>query len=197
MRRQIEGDWCEIGIPENATVHETALIETSMCFDLWRSEQPGALVMEEGAGIYTGTILDVGPRGKLRLGRCAIVTAAVVMCDLQITIGDYALISWNVVIMDSYRMPIGRGERAKAMTQLPTQSERRPRGLELTPRPVTIESNVWIGFDSVILPGVTIGEGSIVGCRSVVDCDVPAYTVVGGNPARVIKQIPRPEAAHA
>ncbi len=54
-------------------------------------------------------------------------------------------------------------------------------------RPVRIGNNVWIGFDSVVLPGVTIGDGSIVGCRSVVADDVPPYTLVAGNPARVIR----------
>ena len=52
-------------------------------------------------------------------------------------------------------------------------------------RPVRIGRNVWIGFDSCVLPGVTIGEGAIVGARSVVAADVPPYTIVAGNPARV------------
>jgi acetyltransferase-like isoleucine patch superfamily enzyme len=56
-------------------------------------------------------------------------------------------------------------------------------------RPVRIGDNVWIGFDAVILPGVTIGQGSIVGARSVVAEDVPPFTVAAGNPARVIKQL--------
>lgn len=47
---------------------------------------------------------------------------------------------------------------------------------------------VWIGARSVILQGVTIGEGAVVAAGSVVSKDVPAYTVVGGCPARVIKQ---------
>jgi len=54
-------------------------------------------------------------------------------------------------------------------------------------RPVRIERNVWIGFDSCVLPGVTIGQGSVVGARSVVAEDVPPYAVVAGNPARVIR----------
>ena len=47
--------------------------------------------------------------------------------------------------------------------------------------------DVWIGYDSLIMPGVTIGNGAIVSSRSVVVSDVPAYTVVGGNPARPVK----------
>lgn len=52
--------------------------------------------------------------------------------------------------------------------------------------PVTIEDDVWIGANSTILPGRTIGTGSIVGAGSVVTKDVAPWTVVGGNPARII-----------
>lgn len=55
--------------------------------------------------------------------------------------------------------------------------------------PIVIEDNVWIGARSVILKGVTIGEGSIVACDSVVTKDVPPFTIVAGNPARVVKHI--------
>jgi len=50
-----------------------------------------------------------------------------------------------------------------------------------------IGNDVWIGYDSLVMPGVHIGNGAIVAARSVVVSDVPAYSVVGGNPARVIK----------
>lgn len=54
-------------------------------------------------------------------------------------------------------------------------------------RPVTIEDDVWIGSRVTILPGVTIGKGAVIGASAVVTKDVPAYAVVGGNPARVLK----------
>ncbi len=53
---------------------------------------------------------------------------------------------------------------------------------------VTIEKNVWIGDGAMIVPGVTIGEGSVIAMGSVVTKDVPKYSVVGGNPAKVIKK---------
>ncbi len=48
--------------------------------------------------------------------------------------------------------------------------------------------DVWIGYDALIMPGVRIGDGAIVAARAVVTTDVPAYAVVGGNPARIIKR---------
>jgi virginiamycin A acetyltransferase len=50
-----------------------------------------------------------------------------------------------------------------------------------------IGNDVWIGYEALIMPGVKIGNGAIVAARSVVTADVPAYTIVGGNPARPIK----------
>lgn len=56
-------------------------------------------------------------------------------------------------------------------------------------RPIVIEDKVWIGINSTILPGVTIGYGSIIGAQSVVTHDVPPMTIVAGNPAKIIKRI--------
>ncbi|WP_295762233.1 CatB-related O-acetyltransferase [uncultured Oscillibacter sp.] len=53
---------------------------------------------------------------------------------------------------------------------------------------IVIGNDVWIGYEAVILSGVTIGDGAIVGARSVVTRDVPPYTIVGGVPARPIRR---------
>jgi len=50
-----------------------------------------------------------------------------------------------------------------------------------------VGNDVWIGYDALVMPGVTIGNGAIVSARSVVTSDVPAYAIVGGNPARTIR----------
>lgn len=51
-----------------------------------------------------------------------------------------------------------------------------------------VGNDVWIGYDALILPGVKIGDGAVVGARSVVTKDIPPYTIVAGNPATVIRQ---------
>ncbi|KVS41215.1 sugar O-acetyltransferase [Burkholderia ubonensis] len=56
-------------------------------------------------------------------------------------------------------------------------------------KPIVIERNVWIGAGATIIGGVTVGENSVVGAGSVVTKDVPPNTLVGGNPARVIRSI--------
>lgn len=56
-------------------------------------------------------------------------------------------------------------------------------------KPIHIEKRVWIGVAATILPGVRIGENSIIGANAVVTKDVPSNTIVGGNPARILKKI--------
>ena len=56
---------------------------------------------------------------------------------------------------------------------------------------VIIEDDVWIGLKSTILKGVTIGRGAVVAAGSVVTKDVPPFTLVAGNPARFIRELPR------
>ena len=59
----------------------------------------------------------------------------------------------------------------------------------LTCKPVLLKRNCWIGAGATILPGVTVGENAVIGAGAVVTKDVEANTVVGGNPARVIKRL--------
>jgi acetyltransferase-like isoleucine patch superfamily enzyme len=183
--RTLPWDWYPGTIPDNVMIDETAYVETSFSFHLYRSEEPVGVRIGRAASTYLGTMFDVGPRGRVSLGDYALVHGARIICDAEVEIGDYALISWNVVLMDSYRVPLDPAERRRELERVPG---RRPRHLASgTGRPVRIGRNVWVGFDACVLPGVTIGEGAVVGARSVVDQDVPPYTVVAGNPARVVR----------
>ena len=56
-------------------------------------------------------------------------------------------------------------------------------------KPVLIGNNVWVGCRAIILKGVTIGEGAVVAAGAVVTKDVPPFTLVAGNPARVIREV--------
>ena len=190
--RTLDWDWYPGAIPENVIVDDTAYIESTFSFHLYRSQQAGGVQYGRGASTYIGTMFDVGPQGRVKLGDCALVHGARIICDAEISIGDYALISWNVVLMDTYRLSTNPQARRKELELVPA---RRPRFLadDVRARPICIERNVWIGFDACILPGVTIGEGSIVGAKSVVFENVPPFTIVGGNPARLIRKIDRDE----
>ena len=188
--RTLEWDWYQGAIPENVIVDEMAYIETTFSFHLYRSRQAGGVQYGPGASTYLGTMFDVGPRGRVMLGQCALVHGARIICDAEVSIGDYALISWNVVLMDTYRLPMDPQARQKELQLLPTRNPRFA-DANIEAKPIRIERNVWIGFDACVLPGVTIGECSIVGAKSVVMESVPPFTVVAGNPARVIRELDR------
>ena len=186
--RTLPWDWYPGTLPANVLIDKTAFIETTYSFYLYRSQASIGLKMGYGASTYLGTMFDVGPHGQVRLGDYALVHGAWIICDAAVEIGDHALISWNVVIMDSYRVPFNPAERRRLLERVPFILPRRITAA-VQARPIHIGCNVWIGFDTCVLPGVTIGAGAIVGARSVVTGDVAPYTVVAGNPARVIRHL--------
>lgn len=186
--RTLSWDWYPGKVPHNVVIDETAYVETTFSFYLFRSELPAGVKYGRGASTYLGTMFDVGPRGRVELGEYALVHGARIICDKEVLIGDYALISWNVVFMDTYRLPFNSGARRKELERVPG-NPLRVASAEVPARPIRVERNVWIGFDACILPGITIGEGSVVGAKSVVTETVPPFTVVAGNPARVIRQL--------
>lgn len=102
-----------------------------------------------------------------------------VTCINEIRIGNNVRMGKNILITDNSHGLSEKSEIEIAPNKRPLYS----RG------PVIIEDNVWIGEKSSILPGVSVGYGSIIAANSVVTKDVPPFTVVGGNPAKVIKEI--------
>ena len=66
--------------------------------------------------------------------------------------------------------------------------ETRIQGWEVA-KPIVIEDNVWLGGGAILLPGVNVGQNAVVGAGAVVNRSFPTYTVVAGNPARVIREI--------
>jgi acetyltransferase-like isoleucine patch superfamily enzyme len=64
-----------------------------------------------------------------------------------------------------------------------------PKEIDLGEREITIGSDAWVGANAMILRGVTIGTGGIVGAGAVVTTNVPAYTIVAGNPAHPIREL--------
>ncbi len=186
--RTLPWDWYPGSIPGNVVLDETAYVETSFSFYLYRSRRPGGVTYCRGASTYLGTMFDVGPNGRVELGEFALVHGARIICDSEILIGAYALVSWNVVFMDTYRLPFDIAQRRTELQRV-TACEPRVPCAEVPARPIRVERNVWLGFEACVLPGVTIGEGSVVGAKSVVTEDVPPFTVVAGNPARVIRRL--------
>ncbi|MCH1624283.1 sugar O-acetyltransferase [Fredinandcohnia quinoae] len=108
-------------------------------------------------------------------------------------VGENFYANFNCVFLDACEIRIGKncfiapGVHIYTATH-PLNAEERISGKEYG-KPVTIGDNVWIGGSSVINPGVTIGNNVVVASGSVVTKNVPDNVVVGGNPARIIKEI--------
>ena len=116
-------------------------------------------------------------------------------CDYgeNISIGSNCYINYNCVILDCANVTIGDnvliGPNCGIYTAIhPLESEVRLLGLE-TAKPVTIKNGVWLGGNVTILPGVTIGEKSVIGAGSVVTKDGPDHVLAYGNPCKVVKSL--------
>ncbi len=108
------------------------------------------------------------------------------VCHTGISIGDDVIISWGVTIVDHNSHALDWGRRRHDVTNW-MKGIKNWVGVKIAP--VTIGNKVWIGFGATILKGVTVGEGAVIGAQAVVTHDVPAYTVVAGNPARIIRNL--------
>ncbi len=126
--------------------------------------------VEEGFGLFPPFHTDFGKH--ITVGKGVFINSG---CHFQdqggITIGDGALIGHNVVLAT-----LNHG-------QDPAHRH------DLLPAPIVIGKNVWIGANSTVCPGVTIGDGAIVAAGAVVTKDVAPNTIVGGVPARYLKDV--------
>lgn len=126
--------------------------------------------------------------GKVSIGNNTTIRyGSIVISSCGISIGDNVIISNNVLIYDNNSHPTDpkmREEMSKSGFHSELWSF-----VYADKKPVVIEDNVWIGERTTILKGVRIGKGSIVASNAVVTKDVPPYTIVAGNPAKIVKKI--------
>ena len=136
--------------------------------------------MGENVAIDTPFHCDYGK--NIFLGNNVIINMNCTFVDNKpIRIGDRVLIASNVQIYTSSH-PVLPQERL-----VPDWRERRTTFFRTYARPIKIENNVWIGGGCILLPGVTIGENSVIGAGSVVNRSIPSNCVAVGNPCRVIR----------
>lgn len=132
--------------------------------------------------------------GKVTIGKNVYIGASTtLMSRNSINISDNVIIANNVIIMDNNNHPTSPVERLKMSMCDDYISDELWSWKNVSSKPVNIEENVWIGRDVRILKGVRVGKGSIVALGSIVTHDVPPYSVVAGNPAKVVKMLEPPE----
>lgn len=137
----------------------------------------GELIIEDRVrfnSTITPTELVVGPEGKFLIGKSTFINYGCSIAANQfIEIGPHCNIGTYVIMMDNDYHSLDPDKRY----EMPES------------RPIILEENVWLGARVIVLRGVRIGAGSVVAAGSVVTKDVPPRTLVGGVPARFIKEL--------
>lgn len=117
-------------------------------------------------------------------------------CDFGFNIHfkGFALVNYNCVFLDTSPIRIGRSVLigpgvVLACAGHPIHPEQRCSSALETSEPITIEDGVWIGANSTVCGGVTIGEGSVIGAGSVVTSDIPKGVIAAGVPCKVLREI--------
>lgn len=127
--------------------------------------------------------------GEITIGQdCYIGDHSRIWSGESVKIGNFVQISHNVNIIDTSAHEIDAYERAERYVDLINNGAWQHKGNVLT-APIIIEDYVWISFNVSVLRGVHIGQGAIIGAGSVVTKNVPAFTLVAGNPAVVVKHL--------
>ena len=169
---------------------------------------------EEAVFLYSAKIINLRNRNHIKIGKsthilgelfvfahagsiqmgdfCYLGENSKIWSSNSIKIGDHVLISHGVNIHDTNGHPIAIDKRTAHAIEIFTRGHPNDK-VDIADDPVVIKNGAWIGFNSIILKGVTIGEGAIVGAGSVVTKDVSPWTIVGGNPAKIIREIPEDE----
>lgn len=146
--------------------------------------------------VIDGYFIFESDKGEIIIGDNCHIGSSQFISRSKIMIENNVTIAWGCTIYDHDSHSINHQERLKD-TKLEVKNIRNGNHMLQTKnwnvvktKHIRICSNAWIGMNCIILKGVTIGEGAIIGAGSVVTKDVPAWTLVAGNPAKIIKEIP-------
>jgi hypothetical protein len=168
---------------KSASIDESVLLMKNIIIQN-ESYDRNKMTVGKNSKIGTNAHFIIYPESKgIFIGEDSLVNTNCNIYSLEkISIGNRVLISYNVSIFDNNSHPLKMEDRAKHI-QNPKDNSKVERS------EVTIEDDVWVGCDVVILKGVSIGKGSIVAAGSIVTTSIPSFSVVAGNPAKVIKSI--------
>ena len=148
----------------------------------------------KGSVIYRSVRLDLPPFNLFSLGKYSVVEDFSCLNNAvgDLIIGDYTRIGLGNTIIGpatiGHHVNLAQNVTVTGLNHNYQDADKRIDEQGVSTRPVTIEDDVWIGANAVILPGVTLGKNSVVAAGSVVSRSVPTYSVCAGSPAKVIKQ---------
>ncbi|MET4450309.1 DapH/DapD/GlmU-related protein [Bradyrhizobium sp. RT3b] len=136
-----------------------------------------------------GELLTFAHGGEIKIGEwCYVGEGSRIWSAASIIIGNRVLISHSANVFDNLTHPLGAAARHQQIRQIFTHGH--PRDISLGESPVRLCDDAWIGAGAMVLRGVTVGEGGVVAAGAVVTKDVPAFSIVAGNPAVLIRELP-------
>jgi galactoside O-acetyltransferase len=147
-------------------------------------------------GIITAKFIFETANGTVKIGDNVHMGMTTFICRNGIEIEDDVTMAWDITLYDHNSHSIYWDERKNDNHQCYEDYTNHKNNIvnkdwsNVRSAQIKICSKAWIGFGVTILKGVTIGEGAVVGAKSLVTKDVPPWTIVGGNPAKIIKEIP-------
>jgi acetyltransferase-like isoleucine patch superfamily enzyme len=137
--------------------------------------------------IVEGQLVCERDGARIVIGRNSFIGDSLIASADRIEVGDDVLISWGCNIVDHNSHSLKWTERKQDVKDW-YQGKKDWAGVSV--RPVKIGNKAWLGLNVTILKGVEIGEGAVVGAGSVVIKSVPPWTIVAGNPATMVREIP-------
>ena len=145
--------------------------------------------------IHRSARMDTPPYRKFSIGDYSVIESFACINNAvgDVMIGDHTRIGLHNTIIGPVKIGshvnLAQGITVTALNHNFNDAEKRIDEQGVSTNPVTIEDDVWVGANAVILPGVTIGNHCVVAAGAVVTKDVPPHSLVAGVPAKVIKQI--------
>jgi galactoside O-acetyltransferase len=155
--------------------------------DVWRIRGGAGAELSVGAGtLFESRLAFERENARVSVGNRTFVGGGQISCASRVEIGDDVLIAWGVTVFDHDSHALRFSDRASDVT---AWLEGRKDWSAVQTAPVRVMNRAWIGFGCILLPGVTIGEGAVVGAGSVVSREVEPWCVAAGNPARVVRKL--------
>lgn len=184
---KFSADWFHGSVPTNIEVGKNSVIDSSFSFKHFFSKLPIALRIGSNVTLWR-TSFSTEENGLIEIGDYCYIAGAALVASQRISIGNCVFIAGGVTIVDSDFHPVSPAARLAdtiAISPLGNHNNRPA----VKAKPVTIEDDVWIGYNATILKGVSVGAGAVISSGAVVIENVAAGVTVAGNPAKPIQPV--------
>jgi len=180
--------------PNNVFISHNSIIMDGFDIQIPFAKKDKLYVSIDENCILFGKIVFNSTSGEVIIGKNTQINGEII-CTNKVVLGDNIFLAWGVSLFDNDSHSLDYNDRINDMTSQLNDIRNGDSFIKnkdwniVKSGPINIKDYAWIGMNSIILKGVTIGEGAIVAAGSVVTKDVPDWTIVAGNPAQVVKKI--------